>query len=236
MGTVLVDCDNTNFYVGIHGLPFIPYNGVGQVPGGAGQAGFCPHDVRNPYEGSTTASNCSSKKEAENIDRCYFSGCGIGHMLLFTRSVVGSPAPIVNRERHTKLGADSYKQVLVSHALNISMQYHGDEAPLYRTTAESLRAVYWDWAKTPSLPEAVTLETVTVNSPNGSVTIRNPFHSYYFQEYPFAFPHMNSGTLSTQKHTTRCPTMDLMDNITTVNDGLLISNLKGQVVGFGHLL
>ncbi|GAB1315478.1 hypothetical protein MFIFM68171_05688 [Madurella fahalii] len=28
---------------GIHGLPFKPYNGVGQVPGGNDKAGYCPH-------------------------------------------------------------------------------------------------------------------------------------------------------------------------------------------------
>lgn len=165
------------------------------------------------------------------MDRCYFSGCGIGHMSLFTRSVVGSLISHPTATRKTcENGTDGYKQVLVSHALNISMRYRGEKAPLYRTTAESLRVAYWDWAKAPTLPEAVTLETVTVNSPNGSVTMRNPFHSYYFQKYPFVLPHMNSGVLAMQNHTTRCPTMGLMDNVTAVNNGLATSNLKAQVV------
>jgi len=32
--------------LGIHGLPFKPWNSVGQVPGGNNRCGFCPHGVR----------------------------------------------------------------------------------------------------------------------------------------------------------------------------------------------
>lgn len=30
--------------MGVHGLPFLPFNGVDQVPGGAKRAGYCPHN------------------------------------------------------------------------------------------------------------------------------------------------------------------------------------------------
>lgn len=42
--------------MGIHGLPFVPFNDVGQVPGGAVKAGFCPHNVRSfPRKSSIAA-------------------------------------------------------------------------------------------------------------------------------------------------------------------------------------
>ncbi|KLU86840.1 hypothetical protein MAPG_05848 [Magnaporthiopsis poae ATCC 64411] len=34
--------------MGIHGRPYIPWNGVDQVPGGA-YGGFCPHNVRTRH-------------------------------------------------------------------------------------------------------------------------------------------------------------------------------------------
>lgn len=110
------------------------------------------------------------------------------------------------------------------------MRYNDDDAPKYRMAAESLRVAYWDWAHTPILPKVVTLETVTVNGPAGTMTIRNPLHKYYFQNFPFTDPYMTSGILAMQNHTTRCPTADLVDNVTEVNNGLAASNLKEQVV------
>lgn len=110
------------------------------------------------------------------------------------------------------------------------MLYSDDDAPAYRTTAETLRIAYWDWAQTPALPEVVTLETVTVNGPQGSLTVRNPFHSYYFHTYPFNSPYMRHGQLSTQSHTTRCPSADMSENSTAVNVGLAAASLKAQVV------
>lgn len=119
----------------------------------------------------------------------------------------------------------------MSHAIKISLRYDNDSAPGYRTTAETLRIAYWDWAETPALPEAVTLEMVTVNGPNGSITMENPFHSYSFQNFPFNTTSMKHGTLAMQKHTTRCPTADLAQNVTAVQVGLEAANLKAQVVG-----
>lgn len=118
--------------------------------------------------------------------------------------------------------------------MNISRRYSDYDAPAYRTAAEVMRVAYWDWAKGPTLPEAATVETVSVNSPSGPTTMPNPFHRYHFQKFPFASPHMSSGKLSAQNHTTRCPTKDLADNVTAVNEGLAMSgNLKSQVVGIG---
>lgn len=75
------------------------------------------------------------------------------------------------------------------------------------------------------------METVTVNSPTGNITIRNPFYSYQFQNYPFTAPGMTAGVLSTQDHTTRCPDADLVNNAQMVDKKLNESgSLKEQVV------
>lgn len=64
--------------MGIHGLPFLPFNGVGQVPGGAHRAGFCPHNVSRSWD----------KKEsnaAKIVDRSCSSACGTALMWLSSR-------------------------------------------------------------------------------------------------------------------------------------------------------
>lgn len=124
----------------------------------------------------------------------------------------------------------------MSHALNISLRYTGDNASIYRTAAESLRVAYWDWGTSPRLPEAVTLEVVTVNGPTGLITIRNPLHHYEFQNFPFTIEYMDAGVLSTQNHTSRCPTANMVDNVTLVNERLSESgDLRQQVVSIQFL-
>lgn len=115
--------------------------------------------------------------------------------------------------------------------MNISKLYTGDDATTYTTAAESLRAAYWDWAADATLPEVVTEQNVKVNSPDGPLTMSNPFHRYYFQNYPFTIEYMNAGVLSSQYHTTRCPDAGLTDNVTAVDQGLsAYGSLKDQVV------
>ncbi|ROW08234.1 hypothetical protein VMCG_03309 [Cytospora schulzeri] len=166
--------------MGIHGLPFQGWNGVGQVPGGADLAGMCPHDE-----------------------------------LLFGTW-------------HRPFIA-LYEQTLVSHALNISARYMGDDEPIYRTAAETLRVAYWDWASNATLPAVVNLNTLTINSPTGPTTIRNPFHHYSFQNFPFTIQYMDAGILSTTNHTTRCPNAAGVDDVAAVNAGLETSAFKSQV-------
>lgn len=118
----------------------------------------------------------------------------------------------------------------MSHAIQISHQYAGDQAPAYRAAAESLRVAYWDWAANSTLPEIVTHEKVQVNGPSGPVTVKNPLQSYWFQNYPFTIQYMNGGVLSRQSRTTRCPTKDIEDDVAKVNAGLASSEFKAQVV------
>lgn len=118
----------------------------------------------------------------------------------------------------------------MSHAIQISQRYTGDQAPAYRAAAESLRVAYWDWAANSTLPEIITHEWVDVNGPTGPATVKNPLHSYWFQNYPFTMQYMNAGTLSKQSRTTRCPDKDIDDDVAQVNAGLASSEFKAQVV------
>lgn len=118
----------------------------------------------------------------------------------------------------------------MSHAIQISQKYTGDKAPEYRAAAESLRVAYWDWAANSSLPEIITRERINVNGPTGPVTVKNPLHSYWFQNYPFTIQYMNGGVLSKQSRSTRCPNRDIVDNVAQVNAGLASSAFKAQVV------
>lgn len=118
----------------------------------------------------------------------------------------------------------------MSHAIQISQRYKGDNASAYRAAAESLRVAYWDWAADASIPEIITHERINVNAPTGPMTVQNPLHSYWFQNYPFTFRYMTSGVLSQQSRTTRCPTQSMNDDNARVNDGLESSGFKAQVV------
>ncbi|KAG8157503.1 hypothetical protein KVR01_012545 [Diaporthe batatas] len=122
-----------------------------------------------------------------------------------------------------------YEQTLVSHAIQISQRYKGDNASAYLAAAESLRVAYWDWATDASIPDIITHERISVNTPTGPKTVQNPFNSYWFQNYPFTFRYMTAGVLSEQSRTTRCPTQSMNDDYAMVNIGLKSSNFKAQV-------
>ncbi|KAK7747359.1 hypothetical protein SLS53_001613 [Cytospora paraplurivora] len=119
--------------------------------------------------------------------------------------------------------------VQISRACVHIIQYIGEDAPAYRTAAAELRVAYWDWASNATLPEVVTLDTLAVNSPTGPKIIKNPFHSYQFQNFPFPIKYMDAGILSTTNHTTRCPGADGSDVVAAVNAGLVTSGFKSQV-------
>lgn len=124
-----------------------------------------------------------------------------------------------------------FQQTLVSHAVSIAKLYTGDDATIYSAAAQSLRAAYWDWAADATLPEVVTVQNVKVNGPDGPITMTNPFHRYYFQNYPFTIDYMNAGVLSSQYHTTRCPNAEFLDDVATVDRGLSeYGSLMDQVV------
>lgn len=119
--------------------------------------------------------------------------------------------------------------------MSIAKLYTGNDSTIYKEAAQSLRAAYWDWAVDATLPEVVTVQNVKINGPQGQMTMTNPLHHYYFQNFPFTIEYMNAGVLSTQYHTTRCPNAELVDDVATVDQGLSeYGSLMDQVVRILH--
>ncbi|KAL2209786.1 Di-copper centre-containing protein [Sarocladium strictum] len=149
--------DNQQSYfqvVGIHGLPFVSWNGVGNVAGGGN--GYCPHN------------------------EVLFSTWHRPFLALF-------------------------EQILVGHARTIANKYTGSNKAKYVAAANTLRIPYWDWARDGAkLPASTTATTVSVNTPTGRKTIRNPLYSYKFQKFPFTYANFG-GTIGQYPQTMRCP-------------------------------
>ncbi|KAM7207522.1 Di-copper centre-containing protein [Naviculisporaceae sp. PSN 640] len=117
-----------------------------------------------------------------------------------------------------------FEQVLVSHAVNISNQYHPDDAPAYKKASQTLRLPFWDWAADPTIPEVMGKPGVTVNAPAGPTTIPNPLYSYRFQN---PIPSGWGGNLSRYHETIRCLGDDgSVNNITLAN-----ANMKAEGPG-----
>ncbi|KAF2445573.1 Di-copper centre-containing protein [Karstenula rhodostoma CBS 690.94] len=71
----------------------------------------------------------------------------------------------------------------------VSALPEGELKDRYWKALPSLRLPYWDWAAIPpeeegTLPASVQADTVNVTMPNGTVTIKNPLHSYKFHPLP----------------------------------------------------
>jgi tyrosinase len=139
--------------VGIHGLPYVSWNGVGQVAGGGG--GYCPH-------GEIT-----------------FPSWHRPFLALF-------------------------EQALCNHAARIAATYKGSDKAKYVNEAKYCRIPYWDWAADPKLPGATTTQYITVKTPSGKKSIRNPLFSYRFQKFPFTYANFG-GTIGQYSQTLRCP-------------------------------
>lgn len=61
------------------------------------------------------------------------------------------------------------------------------------------------------MPDIVTTDTVTINTPSGSQDVANPLLTYSFQEFPLNstwFPSDMDGPLSTYNHTIRSENAD----------------------------
>ncbi|KAK4453979.1 Di-copper centre-containing protein [Podospora aff. communis PSN243] len=74
-----------------------------------------------------------------------------------------------------------FEQTLVSHAVRIADRYHPSQSPTYKGAAQTLRIPFWDWGSQARLPTAATSENITVNGPEGTLTIPNPLYKYRFQ-------------------------------------------------------
>ncbi|KAI9886218.1 MAG: hypothetical protein M1823_001953 [Watsoniomyces obsoletus] len=81
-----------------------------------------------------------------------------------------------------------YEQVLYNTIQQIVNEFNGTEQERYRGAAETFRIPYWDWAAAPAdngpvLPTSVSSAAdVTVNSPTGIRSMRNPLYAYRFSQ------------------------------------------------------
>ncbi|KAI0878700.1 Di-copper centre-containing protein [Hypoxylon argillaceum] len=121
--------------LGIHGMPYTPYNDVVSVPGGS-WGGYCPHQ---------------------------------------------SPQLISWHRAYLVL----YEEILGDEVQRLAAEYtNNDDAPAYREASQKLRLPYWDWASDSTLPPSSMRENISVNGPNGEMTLHNPLYNYRWQTYP----------------------------------------------------
>ena len=77
-----------------------------------------------------------------------------------------------------------YEQILWGHAQEIAAEYPPGERERYQKVALVLRIPYWDWAqKNSEMPDIVSQDQVTINTPQGPQTIPNPLNKYHFHPY-----------------------------------------------------
>lgn len=111
-----------------------------------------------------------------------------------------TPSWVAWKSKVSKLTLD--QQTLVSHAVRIADQYRPSQSTTYKAAAQNLRLPYWDWGLQARLPTAATVKNVTVNGPEGNLTLRNPLYSYRFQR-PSVLSQFG-GELSEYPETVRC--------------------------------
>ncbi|KAL8377308.1 hypothetical protein RB595_008138 [Gaeumannomyces hyphopodioides] len=169
---------------GIHGRPYIAWNGVEAVAGGVNK-GYCPHnDIQ-------------------------FAAWHRPYLAL-------------------------YEQVLSGHVSDVASMYTGSNAAAYQAAAATWRAPYWDWAADPALPQVASTPNITVNGPDGQVTVPNPLWSYKWQQYPLNsnwFPTSQDRNLWGWPQTTRQPDGRGNSRINIVNSNLadVAKSLKDSV-------
>lgn len=126
------------------------------------------------------------------------------------------------------------QQALVSHAVNVSNQCHPDNAPAYKSAAQTLvlRLAFWDCAADPTIPEFMGSISITVNGPARPRTMTNPLYHYHFQN---PAPSSWGANLSRYQETVRCAGYGhSVNNLTSANLEMMEvgSSLQSSVVSF----
>ncbi|KAI1095615.1 Di-copper centre-containing protein [Rostrohypoxylon terebratum] len=123
-------------------------------------------------------------------------------------------------------------QILGNEIQHIAARYNASHrnSSVYREAAQSFRLPYWDWASNAQLPPSCAVLDVTVTSPQGPLTMRNPLYSYVWPTYPLnqtQFP----GSTSWANETTRASDGKSDFSLSTVNANLaaVAGQLKDQV-------
>ncbi|KAF6823963.1 tyrosinase [Colletotrichum plurivorum] len=73
-----------------------------------------------------------------------------------------------------------FESVISQAALEIATRYAESDRNEYMRAAKSLRLPYWDWLSNAELPDVVTRENITVNTPEGRKEMANPLFAYRF--------------------------------------------------------
>lgn len=80
--------------------------------------------------------------------------------------------------------ANPGQQIISERIQLLAGKYTGENASVYDAASQTFRLPYWDWASDSQIPSSCTTKNITVNAPDGPLTIRNPLYSYRWHEYP----------------------------------------------------
>ncbi|KAK5987831.1 Tyrosinase [Cladobotryum mycophilum] len=79
-----------------------------------------------------------------------------------------------------------FEQILVKTALDIAATYPSQYRAQYTTAAQNLRAPFWDWGASATVPPSTVPLTLRINVPNGNALrqadVTNPLQSYTFPQ------------------------------------------------------
>ena len=82
--------------------------------------------------------------------------------------------------------AKTTQQLLWTNAQQIAATYPAAQRSTYQTAATSFRVPYWDWAINTTMPDPVNDPMITINTPQGTLSIINPLYNYTFHPHPSA--------------------------------------------------
>ena len=85
-----------------------------------------------------------------------------------------------------KYTAKLIQQLLWNNAQQIAATYPAAQRSTYQMAATSFRVPYWDWAINATMPDPVNDPMITINTPQGTLSIINPLYNYTFHPHPSA--------------------------------------------------
>lgn len=114
----------------------------------------------------------------------------------------------------------------------IAGSYRGQNAAAYQAAAQRVRFPYWDWAVDAKLPPSVTMKTISITTPQGKQTVRNPLYSYKFRRSFSDLGMPNDSIAARFTETKRGPQDNGSENIDGINAELerYGGTLRSQVV------
>jgi tyrosinase len=145
---------------GIHGLPYVSWEGAGG---------------NRPVQGSRWNGYCTH-------GNVLFPTWHRPYVALYEVRVVHESCVRNNIHRIEQ-------QVFQQHALDVAKTYRNDQQ-LWLDAAQNLRAPYWDWAtNSVPPPEVISMQTVNITTPDGkTASVPNPLLQYTFNPVDPSFP------------------------------------------------